>query len=264
VTGVPNVGRSYYQLLQLMPGVNSSTGNANANGANVGVNGYGRSQYNWQIDGAVAMLPINQNPDLMRPPLDSISEVTFTTANFGAEYGNGLAVFKAGLASGTGSGVVCARAARAKISRLPQASILLLIGLPAPGEWFNVDDYIGNPIEFLADQEPRSGGKVVRFLNRHFRVDFNMKFNVVFQAGLSRVGLLHTGYPRHAKGNPSNVLNSLGGGHRVHEFLAGIANDMKCGKQYNQAHEHTAVVIGGGKMLRVVEGQRKRNKSDEP
>src|SRR5450631_2718329 len=98
----------------------------------------------------------------------------------------------------------------------------------ASGEWFNVDDYIGNPIEFLADQEPSSGGKVVRFLNRHFRVDFKMKFNLVFQAGLSRVGLLHTGYTRYAKGNPSNLLNPLGVGHRVHKFLAGVANYMKC------------------------------------
>lgn len=101
VTSVPNLGRSYYNLMVLMPGVNGGTGAADANGANVGVNGNAGAQYNWQIDGAVAMLSVNQNPDRMRPPLDSIEEVKFSTSNFGAEYGNGLAVFNATTKSGT-------------------------------------------------------------------------------------------------------------------------------------------------------------------
>jgi len=101
VSSVPNVGRSYYNLMVLMPGVNSGTGGQNANGANVGVNGNAGAQYNWQIDGSVAMLPENQNPDRMRPPIDSIEEVKFATSNFGAEYGHGLAVFNVTTKSGT-------------------------------------------------------------------------------------------------------------------------------------------------------------------
>lgn len=100
-TEVPNVGRSYYNLFQLMSGVNSGTGGSNANGAGIGVNGNAAAQYSWQIDGAIAMLPINQNPDLMRPPLDSIEEVKFATSNLSAEYGNGFAAFNVTTKSGT-------------------------------------------------------------------------------------------------------------------------------------------------------------------
>lgn len=101
VTEIPDVGRRYYDMLALMPGVNGGNGASSTNGESIGVNGYAQCQYNWQIDGSVAMLAENQNPDIMRPPLDSIAEITYTTSNFGAEYGNGLAVFGVTTKGGT-------------------------------------------------------------------------------------------------------------------------------------------------------------------
>jgi hypothetical protein len=145
VTELPNVGRSYYNTLVLLPGVNSGDGSSNANGVSVGVNGYATSQYNWQIDGSVAMLPVNQNPDLMRPPLDSISEVTFTTSNFGAEFGNGLAVFNATTKSGTNQyhGSLFEFVQNNDLN----ARTFFEVGPPPPLRWNQFGGTLGGPIK---------------------------------------------------------------------------------------------------------------------
>ena len=54
VTELPNVGASWYNLLAVIPGVNqggSSMNYGGANGSNVGVNGMGGLNSNWQVDG---------------------------------------------------------------------------------------------------------------------------------------------------------------------------------------------------------------------
>jgi hypothetical protein len=43
-----------------------------------------------------------------------------------------------------------------------------------------VNDHVGNPIEFLANQESSGRGEVVRILNRRPRINFEMKFDVVW------------------------------------------------------------------------------------
>ncbi len=104
VTQLPNVGASWYNLLALIPGVNqggAAGGYGGAYGSNVGVNGMGGLNSNWQIDGGRAFLVEDVNPDWMQPPLDDIQEVKFLTANFGAEYGNGTSVFNVITKSGT-------------------------------------------------------------------------------------------------------------------------------------------------------------------
>jgi len=100
VTDIPNVGRSWDELLGLLPGVNGG-GGANATGQGIGVNGQTAYQSNWQIDGGIAMLGGSQNPDILQPPLDSIAEVDLSTANFGADRGTGLSVFNVTTESGT-------------------------------------------------------------------------------------------------------------------------------------------------------------------
>ena len=100
VTDIPNVGRSWDELLGLLPGVNGG-GDANATGQGIGVNGQTAYQSNWQIDGGIAMLGGSQNPDILQPPLDSIAEVDLSTANFGADRGTGLSVFNVTTKSGT-------------------------------------------------------------------------------------------------------------------------------------------------------------------
>ena len=104
VTELPNVGASWYNLLSVIPGVNqggSSMNYGGANGSNVGVNGMGGLNSNWQVDGGRAFLVMDVNPDWMQPPLDDIQEIKMLTANFGAEYGNGTSVFNVVTKSGT-------------------------------------------------------------------------------------------------------------------------------------------------------------------
>jgi hypothetical protein len=104
VTELPNVGASWYNLLALIPGVNQGGapgGYGGAYGSNVGVNGMGGLNSNWQVDGGRAFLVEDVNPDWMQPPLDDIAEVKMLTANFGAEYGNGTSVFNVITKSGT-------------------------------------------------------------------------------------------------------------------------------------------------------------------
>jgi len=100
VTDVPNVNRSWDELLGTLPGVNGG-GGSDATGQGIGVNGQTAYQSNWQIDGGIAMLGASQNPDILQPPLDTIQELDLSTANFGAERGSGLSVFNVTTKSGT-------------------------------------------------------------------------------------------------------------------------------------------------------------------
>ena len=104
VNELPNVGASWYNFLALIPGVNqggAAGGYGGAYGSNVGVNGMGGLNSNWQIDGGRAFFVEDVNPDWLQPPLDDIQEIKMLTANFGAEYGNGTSVFNVITKSGT-------------------------------------------------------------------------------------------------------------------------------------------------------------------
>jgi outer membrane receptor protein involved in Fe transport len=100
VIDTPNVGRQWYNLLGLLPGVNPG-GGEQASGEGIGVNGQNSYNSNWQIDGGIAMLGQSQNPDILYPPMEAIEEINLNTANFGAEHGNGLSVFNVITKSGT-------------------------------------------------------------------------------------------------------------------------------------------------------------------
>jgi hypothetical protein len=54
-----------------------------------------------------------------------------------------------------------------------------------------MNDDIRDPVEFFVDQKARGRRKLMRVLNRHLRIDFEMKFNVVLQPGFSGAGFLH-------------------------------------------------------------------------
>lgn len=100
VTETPNVGRSWYNLTVLMPGVNGG-GTQNANGEGVGINGAESYQANWLMNGGTATYPVSQNPDWLISNLSAVQEVDLDTHNFSAQYGNGLAVFNVITKSGT-------------------------------------------------------------------------------------------------------------------------------------------------------------------
>jgi len=102
INELPNVGRSWWDITGLLPGVNPGGESQDASGQGVGVNGAAGWEENWLTDGGVNTLPVSQNPALM-VPLDAISEISFSTSNFSAEYGNGVAVFNVITKSGTNS-----------------------------------------------------------------------------------------------------------------------------------------------------------------
>jgi hypothetical protein len=101
VTGVPNVGAYWYNLLALVPGVNGG-GNQRTNGQDsVGVNGIEANQQSILLNGGTAILIGSQNASGGIGPDDFISEMQFNTSNVTAEAGNGTSVFNIITKSGT-------------------------------------------------------------------------------------------------------------------------------------------------------------------
>jgi hypothetical protein len=96
VLELPNVGRSNQQILLIIPG--ASYGSARANGGapggdRVGISGQRAFTTNFTVDGGAGTFPQSYNADNIKPPLDSTEEISVSTNNFNAEYGNGGAVF---------------------------------------------------------------------------------------------------------------------------------------------------------------------------
>jgi hypothetical protein len=148
VKDLPNVGASWYNFLALIPGVNqggSSMNYGGANGSNVGVNGMGGLNSNWQVDGGRAFLVMDVNPDWMQPALDDIQEIKMLTANFGAEYGNGTSVFNVVTKSGTNRfhGDAFEYAENDKLD----ARNWFTIGPKTPLRWNKFGGAIGGPIK---------------------------------------------------------------------------------------------------------------------
>lgn len=85
-------GRNFTQLVTLVPGVNSQTGQDEAQ---VGVSGSvlfsvngGRTEYNnWELDGGDNMDNGSNGTLNVYPSLDAIAEVRVLTGNYGAQYG---------------------------------------------------------------------------------------------------------------------------------------------------------------------------------
>lgn len=148
VTELPNVGASWYNLLALVPGVNQGGapgGYGGAYGSNVGVNGMGGLNSNWQVDGGRAFLVMDANPDWMQPPLDDIAEVKMLTANFGAEYGNGTSVFNVVTKSGTNK--IHGDAFEYVENDKLDAENYFTVGPKTPLRWNKFGGSIGGPIK---------------------------------------------------------------------------------------------------------------------
>ncbi|MFZ0591084.1 MAG: TonB-dependent receptor [Bryobacteraceae bacterium] len=93
-TELPNVGRGWFNLIGQLPGTNGSASNSS-------INGTLPDSANWLADGGTATLPNSNNPDAIQVPLEAIGEIDINTSSFGAESGNGPAVFNVITKSGT-------------------------------------------------------------------------------------------------------------------------------------------------------------------
>jgi hypothetical protein len=101
VQDAPVVGGVWYnELTNELPGVNGG-GSQDASGQGIGVNGTQAYSGSFLIEGSVAQEPRDANASDNYPPVDAIGEVNVQTANFGTEYGNGVATFNVLLKSGT-------------------------------------------------------------------------------------------------------------------------------------------------------------------
>jgi hypothetical protein len=101
VQDAPIVGGVWYnELTNELPGINGG-GGQDASGQGVGVDGTQGYSGSFLLEGSVAQQPRDANASDNYPPVDAIGEVNVQTANFGAEYGNGVATFNVLLKSGT-------------------------------------------------------------------------------------------------------------------------------------------------------------------
>jgi hypothetical protein len=101
VQDAPIVGGIWYnELTNELPGVNGG-GGQDASGQGIGVNGTQAYSGSFLLEGSTAQEPRDANASDNYPPVDAIREVNVQTANFGTEYGNGVATFNVLLKSGT-------------------------------------------------------------------------------------------------------------------------------------------------------------------
>jgi hypothetical protein len=101
VQDAPIVGGVWYnELTNELPGVNGG-GSQDASGQGIGVNGTQGYSGSFLLEGSVAQEPRDANASDNYPPPDALAEVNVQTSNFGAQYGNGVAVFNAIVKSGT-------------------------------------------------------------------------------------------------------------------------------------------------------------------
>jgi hypothetical protein len=100
VESMPVVGTDWRSLNGVLPGVNAA-GGQNANGQYIGFNGTQGDYTSWLFDGSPAILAQDYAPSQLYPPADAIQEVTGSTSNFSAQYGNGMSVINVITKSGT-------------------------------------------------------------------------------------------------------------------------------------------------------------------
>lgn len=100
VESMPVVGTDWRSLNGVLPGVNAAGGQS-ANGQFVGYNGTQGDFLTWLFDGSPAVNAQDDAPSQLYPPTDAIQEVTSSTANYSAQYGNGMQVINVITKSGT-------------------------------------------------------------------------------------------------------------------------------------------------------------------
>ncbi len=101
VQDAPTVGGIWInELTNVLPGVNGG-GSQDASGQGIGINGTQGYSGSFLLEGSTAQQPRDANASDNYPPIDAIGEVNVNTANYGAQYGNGVASFNVLLKSGT-------------------------------------------------------------------------------------------------------------------------------------------------------------------
>jgi hypothetical protein len=101
IQDAPIVGGIWYnELTNELPGVNGG-GSQDASGQGIGINGTQGYSGSFLVEGSIATQPRDQNASDNYPPIDAIGTANVQTANFGSDYGNGVAAFNVILRSGT-------------------------------------------------------------------------------------------------------------------------------------------------------------------
>jgi outer membrane receptor protein involved in Fe transport len=102
VEAAPIVGTDWRaEMTQLIPGVNNGGGTGGAGGQAIGVNGTQSYNVNFLIDGSAATAPRDFNSSNYYMPVDAMAEVSVSSSNAPAQYGNGLTSINVITKSGT-------------------------------------------------------------------------------------------------------------------------------------------------------------------
>lgn len=144
VQNAPIVGGVWYnELTNIIPGVNAG-GGQDASGQGIGINGTQGYMGNWLLEGSVATQPRDNNASDNYPPIDSIGEVSVESANYGAQYGNGVAAINVLLKSGTNQ--FHGSAFEFNQNDFYNAQNYFQRGRPAPLRWNEFGGSVGGPI----------------------------------------------------------------------------------------------------------------------
>lgn len=149
VTELPNVGGNWQAMTELIPGVAPSPeGTSHAAGEAtdywVSINGAQTGESDYLLDGGVATNLRTVNPGILVPPLDAIGEVSFSTALFGADSGNGSAIMNVITKGGTNQfhGAVWERVQNTAF----EAQTFQASGPITPYHWNQYGFAIGGPV----------------------------------------------------------------------------------------------------------------------
>ncbi|MHB1957882.1 MAG: outer membrane beta-barrel protein [Acidobacteriaceae bacterium] len=144
VQNAPIVGGVWYnEMTNVIPGVNGG-GGQDASGQGIGINGTQGYMGNWLMEGSVATQPRDNNASDNYPPIDAIGEVSVESANYGAQYGNGVAAINVMLKSGTNSWH--GSAFEFNQNDFYDAENYFQQGRPAPLRWNEFGGSVGGPI----------------------------------------------------------------------------------------------------------------------
>jgi hypothetical protein len=143
VESMPVVGTDWRSLDGVLPGVNAA-GNQAANGQYVGFNGTQGDTVAWLFDGSPAVLAQDFAPSQLYPPADAIQEVTANTANFSAQYGDGMSVINVITKSGTNH--IHGSLYEQIENNVLEARNYFDLGPVTPEKWNNFGGDIGGPI----------------------------------------------------------------------------------------------------------------------
>ena len=123
------------------------------------------------------------------------------------------------------------------------------------GRGFDMHQDVGDPADGVFYFAPDGSGDGVRLANGHVGIDFQMKIDVVFQAGAAGEALLDADRTGDGESGDIDLLHHGGFRHGVHQLIDSAADDADGQEKDNDADKHAADVIGCSEAEGIGEGE---------